>query len=383
MKPCGFIYITTHLVDGKRYVGKCSYGKRNWETYLGSGIRLRRAISKYGKEQFRRDIIEECATIDILNERERYWIDYYDAVRSDSFYNIASGGDGGNVIAGYTEEERQKYSMTLSAARRGRVNIGKNNHCAKAVICLNDMRVFPSGGDAARFYGANYNMVQQCCNPACAVKTAGHHPVTGERLLMEYYDPKKEYVYCPYDPHKKRRLRVVCLNTRVVFASVQEASEFAGVAKNTLLQCVAGKTYSAGRDKISGERLYWMRWHDGLNDFEMEQELEKRRSHHQKKTPQKTSSNPNYRNRAVRCIETGEVFETVTSAAQWCGLRSIGGVSASCRQPGYSGGKHPDTHKKLHWEYVTTPSQKEGFIYFGQDAQGNTLPNSVNLVSLN
>lgn len=40
--------------------------------------------------------------------------------------------------------------------------------------------------------------------------------------------------------------------------------------------------------------------------------------------------------------------------------------------------------QKLHYgDGKLTPSQKEGFIYFGQDSAGNTLPASVDLVSLN
>lgn len=40
--------------------------------------------------------------------------------------------------------------------------------------------------------------------------------------------------------------------------------------------------------------------------------------------------------------------------------------------------------RKLHYaDGKLTPSQKEGFIYFGQDVHGNTIPSSVQLVTLN
>ena len=90
----GFIYITTNKINGKKYIGQKKYCG-NYETYLGSGIALKNAIAKYGRENFTREIIEECETKDELDEREKYWIKYYDATNSDNFYNITNGGDGG------------------------------------------------------------------------------------------------------------------------------------------------------------------------------------------------------------------------------------------------------------------------------------------------
>lgn len=105
----GFIYITTNHINGKRYIGQKSYSQNNWKSYLGSGIYLNRAIKKYGKENFSKEIIEDCETKEILDEREKYWINYYNAVESDDYYNIASGGDGGNTIVGYSEEQLEQY----------------------------------------------------------------------------------------------------------------------------------------------------------------------------------------------------------------------------------------------------------------------------------
>ena len=106
----GFIYITTNHINGKQYIGQKKYDNSNkWKKYLGSGIALKRAIEKYGESNFSKEIIEECQTKEILDDREKYWINYYNAVDSDDFYNIASGGDGGNTIVGYSEEQMEQY----------------------------------------------------------------------------------------------------------------------------------------------------------------------------------------------------------------------------------------------------------------------------------
>ena len=101
----GFIYITTNHINGKRYIGQRKYDKQGkWKDYLGSGVVLSKAITKYGIENFSKEIIEECNSKKELNEREKYWISYYNAVNSNDFYNIASGGDGGNTLVGYTDK---------------------------------------------------------------------------------------------------------------------------------------------------------------------------------------------------------------------------------------------------------------------------------------
>lgn len=111
----GFIYMTTNHVNNKKYIGQKKYDKdEKWKEYLGSGIILNKAIEKYGKDNFSKEIIEECYSKDELNKKEIYWINYYDAVNSREFYNIASGGDGGNTIAGYSEEQLEEYKKWKS-----------------------------------------------------------------------------------------------------------------------------------------------------------------------------------------------------------------------------------------------------------------------------
>lgn len=86
------IYCTTNLINGKKYIGK---DVRNSPSYLGSGKLFLSAVKKYGKENFKKEIIAYTDDYKFLSELEIYYIDYYNAVNSDLFYNITSGGDGG------------------------------------------------------------------------------------------------------------------------------------------------------------------------------------------------------------------------------------------------------------------------------------------------
>lgn len=106
-----FIYITTNIINGKKYIGLCT---RDDDNYLGSGKLIKDAIKKYGKKNFTRKILERCDDFETLCEREMYWIEKYNAVQDKNFYNLSYGGSSGDskLMKEYwrsmTPEERKK-----------------------------------------------------------------------------------------------------------------------------------------------------------------------------------------------------------------------------------------------------------------------------------
>jgi group I intron endonuclease len=101
------IYKTTNLINEKIYVGQDS---KNNPDYLGSGIYLKRAIKKYGKENFKKEIIEHCKTKNELNKREIYWIKKLNAIKKG--YNISVGGEGGNLFFGKKHSKEAKLKIS-------------------------------------------------------------------------------------------------------------------------------------------------------------------------------------------------------------------------------------------------------------------------------
>lgn len=91
----GYIYLTTDLLNGRKYIGKHKAKQFEPHRYLGSNKHLKSRIAKYGKENFTCEMLQECFTFEELNEAEKYWIAKYDAFNSDEFYNLALGGEGG------------------------------------------------------------------------------------------------------------------------------------------------------------------------------------------------------------------------------------------------------------------------------------------------
>ena len=94
-----YIYKITNTINNKLYIGKTvntiekrfNQHKNESKTERSKKRPLYRAINKYGIENFEIEIIEEC-NYDILNEREIYWINYYDTYNNG--YNATLGGDG-------------------------------------------------------------------------------------------------------------------------------------------------------------------------------------------------------------------------------------------------------------------------------------------------
>lgn len=90
------IYKTTNLLNGKTYIGKHATNDPN-DKYFGSGVAITRAISKYGVENFIKDILFIFDTEDEMNDKERELITQ-DMIDSQNTYNNSLGGQGGRIV---------------------------------------------------------------------------------------------------------------------------------------------------------------------------------------------------------------------------------------------------------------------------------------------
>ncbi len=97
-KKFHFIYKTTNLLSGKYYIGMHSTDNLE-DGYLGSGNRLRLAVRKHGKENFKREIIEFCKNRDELRKRESKVITLEEVAKKECM-NLAIGGEGGFTDSG-------------------------------------------------------------------------------------------------------------------------------------------------------------------------------------------------------------------------------------------------------------------------------------------
>ena len=85
----GFIYKTTCLVNGKIYIGKHEGSES--DNYLGSGTVFEFALKKYGRKNFKREILRRCETLHELRIWEHVFIKKYHAQDPSIGYNKADG----------------------------------------------------------------------------------------------------------------------------------------------------------------------------------------------------------------------------------------------------------------------------------------------------
>ena len=117
-----YIYKITNQLNNKCYIGQTTDYKRRFQEHknIGYGIEenklLYYAIKKYGIENFSFEVIEDKTSK--YNEREKYWIQYYDSFENG--YNMTEGGEEpplnigiNSPFATHTEEEIEKIKQLL------------------------------------------------------------------------------------------------------------------------------------------------------------------------------------------------------------------------------------------------------------------------------
>ncbi|MBR1580949.1 MAG: GIY-YIG nuclease family protein [Selenomonadaceae bacterium] len=103
------IYRITNNLNGKIYIGQTQKTLRErMAGHLCDALYVDNAIKKYGIENFTIEVVEDCETPEELNDRERYWIAFFNCIAPNG-YNLTDGGSN----ASPSDETREKISNTL------------------------------------------------------------------------------------------------------------------------------------------------------------------------------------------------------------------------------------------------------------------------------
>jgi group I intron endonuclease len=188
------IYKTTNLINGKYYIGK---DEKNDPKYLGSGTILNRAIKKYGRDNFKKEILEKCETRNELNEREKYWIKELSGTSVG--YNIALGGNGGDTYSmnpnldsirekfkgennhfyGKTHTDETKHKIKHSKIGKPSWNSGKNDiYSDETLKKMSEARSGLTGENSSRYIHIDKNELSKILKNNTIKETADHFNVS-------------------------------------------------------------------------------------------------------------------------------------------------------------------------------------------------------------
>jgi group I intron endonuclease len=141
----GRIYLITNTSNGKKYVGQTvQSGRRRFLSHKRSAFKyqsslpIHRAIRKYGIDNFRYEVLEECNSMDDLNSAESRWILELDTFGPNG-YNCTTGGEGFIV----SDETRQKISLARAGIKLS------EDHCKAMSVAMT--------GESNPFYGKTHS----------------------------------------------------------------------------------------------------------------------------------------------------------------------------------------------------------------------------------
>ena len=134
---CG-IYKITNLINQKSYIGQSVNISARWRRHkneinnLNNSYPIYLAFRKYGIENFSFEIIEECQRNE-LDERERFWIQYYDSYFNG--YNQTLGGNGGAGSISLTSNDVSEIIELLKETELTNSEIANEYNVSENTIC--------------------------------------------------------------------------------------------------------------------------------------------------------------------------------------------------------------------------------------------------------
>ena len=190
------VYRIVNDVNCKIYIGSSIHvfkrlheHKSTLKNNCHHNTHLQRSWDKYGEESFSFEILEILDdNIDLLREREQYWIDYYKSYDSNVGYNISHSamGNSGHEVSEETKEKirnkttgelnhfygKHHSDETRQKMSQNHANVSSGNHPrAKPVLCVELDIIFDCTRDAERKLGINHAHISACCRGQR--KTAG------------------------------------------------------------------------------------------------------------------------------------------------------------------------------------------------------------------
>lgn len=275
MKHVSGIYLITNTLNGMQYIGQSIDIGQRWSQHKATAKNIKenadlyQAMREYGIENFICEILEECNK-DQLNEREIYWIDYYDTFYHG--YNMTRGGQGDNGWKYDPEEIKYLWDKGLSVKE-----IMNTLGCSQQLISerLTGYKDYSNETARARNQAYSLGMVYQYTLLGEYIQSFPSASFAAKFLNIPRNDTILDCLHGKINsaygfqwswekfpslppiaaPHSKL---VQCIETGEIFTSTQEAAKAYNLkSRSNIIECISGKKKSAGKHKITGEKLHW------------------------------------------------------------------------------------------------------------------------------
>lgn len=251
------VYKYTNLHNGLIYIGITSQGlEKRWKDGYRSNKRLQYAIDKYGKDNFKREILYDNLTKEEACQLEIETIALLDATNPRIGYNIAIGGTAPMYNRKHTKETKEKLSILNQKENNGFYGKHHDRHNMPnniKIICLNNTKIFDSISLASEYMinigcvNCTWQNIQNAVNEnqMYAGKTRN-----GELLFWSKYDESKSLSYYKelFDKKKEKKAnytlpfknKVVDIINNIVYDGAKEAAEIIGCHHSKITSCCNG-----------------------------------------------------------------------------------------------------------------------------------------------
>ena len=256
------IYLWKNLINGKLYVGQTQNFYQRAKQYQRNKEKNRiigKAINKYGFDNFDISILEKDVPLDKLDEREQYWMDYYQSYDLNIGYNLCSEA---GTTRGFKHSEETKQALSQNhkqfyidhpeKIRRGKDNPAYGRHITPENSKKMSERLI--GNQYAK--GSHWVMSdetkekisramkgkQNCLGRKLSAETKAKIAESNRRRIISETSKKKMS-----ESHMGKTCRkVLCVETGKVYESIKDASIAVNVDGSTISKCCRGKQKTAG-----------------------------------------------------------------------------------------------------------------------------------------
>lgn len=238
----GVIYKITNVVNYKIYIGQTTKTyKKRWTEHLwsaenGSTQWIHSAIRKYGKENFTVEQIDHAHNRNELDEKEQYWIEYYNSLAPNG-YNLETGG------------VRNRCLSEIVRKRMSKTRTGENNHRFGKPLSDETKRKISEAHKGMTSPMKGKHLSEETKRKLSEAHKGKKMPELALKKLSERSKGEKNYFYGKHfcGSNHPNAIKVLCVETGEVFDCIRYAAKKYNLHHSDISKCCKNKAKTCGK----------------------------------------------------------------------------------------------------------------------------------------